>query len=499
MYKITFNIKFSKKLTKEIDEKVKKIIAILEEKITKQKNKFNYTLKSAEEDMTIEASSDSLTATDFVVQLEKQIRENIGKEFKMGVKEFKIANYEITDELEESPKKAVTLPFVNNLKIEGKKIILVYKDMAIDWIKEHYVEKSLKLLKDKIKMMNYEGKDEFREYVWEGKERKLTYNKDPAVELENKNWIRRTEAKGQYVYGREFTALMNVMKELYIENVYNKLKFYEMTFPKFEPWAVPMKSGHAKNVYPNAYFVSVPKNSSPEYWQEISDIYAITGNIPTEKIKEKTDCVGIMSYAQCPPFWIYLYNKIIDEETLPLLIYDWSGPTYRNESGGTHGLDRVEEFNRVETLFVGTKEQVVDTWKKLKDSFIKFYDEILDLEMKVARVTPWWMAHAGMKTEAGTAETGTFDLDIYLPYRGDRSKEWLEVQNASSNGEKYPTAFNVKGKSGQILWSGCCGTSFQRIIVAFLAQRGLDPKNWPKEVRERYEKRIKGLKELRYY
>ena len=214
MYSTTFEIKFSKKLTKEIEDKAKAIINALKEKLEKQGTKLNYKIKTSNDEMILEADSNSLTATDFIVQIDKQLREIIGREFKMGLKEFKIAKYEIIDELEEVPKKTLTLPLVQKLTIKDKKIILLYENIQLDWIKNHYVEKTLKVAKDKIKMMNYEGKDEFREYVWEGKQRKLTYNGDPAVDLENKNWIRRTEAKGQYVYGREFTALLNVMKEL---------------------------------------------------------------------------------------------------------------------------------------------------------------------------------------------------------------------------------------------------------------------------------------------
>ncbi len=182
-----------------------------------------------------------------------------------------------------------------------------------------------------------------------------------------------------------------------------------------------------------------------------------------------------------------------------MLIYDWSGPTYRNESGGTHGLDRVEEFNRIETLFTGTREQVVKTWLVLKGAFINFYDEVLDMEIKVAKVTPWWMAHAGIKSASENPDVGTFDFDAYLPYRGDREKEWLEVQNDSSNGDKYPAAFNVKGRKGECLWSGCAGASFQRIVVAFLAQKGLDTKNWPADVRKKFEEQTKGMKTLKFY
>ncbi|MEK6845365.1 MAG: aminoacyl--tRNA ligase-related protein [Nanoarchaeota archaeon] len=499
MYKLKFQITLTKPLVGGMDKKVVEILAVLQEKFTKQNKKFEFKHKTGKDSLEFEINSEDYAATDLLVQFDKQVRETLGKEFKCGIKSWEIPTYEITQDLEEAPKKSFTIPLAKELKFKGKQAVLTYENFPFEWVKEHYVEKSLKLIKERIKQFNYEGKDEFKEYVWEGKERKVTYTGDPAVDLEKKEWIRRTEAKGQFIYGREFTALVNVLKELYVEKIYGKLGFYEMIFPKFEPWEIPKKSGHARNIYPNAYFVSVPKNASLEYWQEIMDLYEITGEVQVEKIPEKTVNVGIMSYAQCPPFWPFLKNKVIDPETLPLLTYDWSGPTYRNESGGTHGLDRVEEFHRIETLFVGTKEQEVKAWKELKEAFIKFYDEVLEMEIKVARVTPWWMAHAGARTEQGNEEVGTFDFDAYLPYRGDRSKEWLEVQNVSSNGEKYPTAFNVKSRTQEFLWSGCAGASFERVIVAFLAQKGLETKNWPKEVRERFEKKVKGIKELKFY
>lgn len=447
----------------------------------------------------VDAAGDGYVATDFVVLFDKQVRVSLGKQFRTSIKEIKVLNYEIETELEEAPKKKITVPFAKSVKFSGKVLRLTYDKISFSNIKDQYVEKTIKLIKEKITLQNYEGKDEFRECLWKGKERPVVYRGDPAEDLEKLGWIKRTDTKGQFIYGRRFTALVSVIKKLYVENVYRKIGFFEMGFPKFEPWSVPMKSGHAKNIYPSAYFVSVPKSSSAEDWQDVMDLFEITGDIPEEKVREKSVCVGIMSFAQCPPFWPMLRGKVIDEANLPLLVYDWSGPTYRNEAGGTHGLDRLEEFNRVETLFVGTKEQVVKTWKRLKEEYTKFYDEILDMEIKVSSVTPWWMAHAGVRTASDDADIGTFDFDAYLPYRGDRTKDWLEIQNDSSNGEKYPRAFNVRAKNREYLWSGCAGAAFQRIIVAFLAQKGLDPKNWPPVIRERFEEKTKGIKGLKFY
>ena len=76
------------------------------------------------------------------------------------------------------------------------------------------------------------------------------------------------------------------------------------------------------------------------------------------------------------------------------------------------------------------------------------------------------------------SRVGTTDYEAYLPY----NKSWLEFQNVSINGDKYPTGFNVKIQSGVDCWSGCSGIGLERWTAAFLAQKGLDMEKWPEAV-----------------
>jgi len=446
--------------------------------------------------LTIEGTR-YLRPHDALVRFKKLVAEELGKKLKVGVRGVFADEYSVTFETAQEPKTDVVVPFADNVTIKGKACTIVFKNIDEETLGKNYIDKIIKLVDEKIRNQYYEGRDEFKELVWNSKEKKIAWDKDPAVELEKAGWIRRTRGKGQFVEGREFTALMNTMRELFVKHVFETNGFVEMTFPKFEPWSVPQTSGHASSIYPNMYMVCTPKTANPKDWEPVMDHYKITGEIDTKAIMDKVASVGIMSYAQCPPFWPYLEGRTIDESSLPLKVYDWSGPTYRNEAGGTHGLDRVEEFHRIETLWVATKDDSIKMWKQAIEMFKRFYDEVLDLEIRLYRVAPWWMAHEGKESEKSTEETGTYDFDIYLPYRGKRDAEWLEVQNASSIGAKYPTAFSVKGKKEE-LWSGCCGASLERVIVSFLAQKGMDTKNWPKEVADSFNKKMKAIKPLKF-
>jgi seryl-tRNA synthetase len=84
--------------------------------------------------------------------------------------------------------------------------------------------------------------------------------------------------------------------------------------------------------------------------------------------------------------------------------------------------------------------------------------------------------------EGVSERIGTTDYEAYLPY----SDSWLEFQNVSVNGDKYPKGFNVKVQSGADLWSGCSGIGLERWTAAFLAQKGFDLDDWPAEIRRRF-------------
>jgi len=428
-----------------------------------------------------------------VIRLRNLLNQELGRKLRVGVKAIKVREFRVSDyALKKKPLDAegiVISFFVESLRFKGDKAEIVFKDLNEELLENGSVDRLLALLDDKIEAQYYEGKSEIKEFKWASREKKAFYDKDPAVELEARHWIARTRAKAQFVYGPNFTVLVNAFKNLVFEHVYAPLGFREMLFPKFESWDVPKRSGHAKTIYPDAFFVYVPRESNPKVWVKEKDYFRITGEVYDKEFSEKLAPVGIMSYAQCPPFWNYLSGRTIRDESLPFKTFDWSGPTYRNEAGGTQGISRLEEFHRVETLFLGTPEQVKQTFTELDAALTKFYDGVLDLEFKKFWVTPWFLAQEGKKilSEKEGEGVGTFDYEFWLPWRGPReTSEYLETQNLSNNGDKYPKGFSVKTQKGE-LWSGCAGTSFERLICSFLSQKGFEAKNWPNEVRDRVE------------
>jgi hypothetical protein len=116
-----FNIKIRIELIKESKDIEKRIISILEELKTKYKSQ-NYEINFKNKNLNFEINSNLNTVTDILVQFEKKAKETLGKEFKTSIKEIIIEYYAIEVDLEEKPKKEITIPIANKIKFNNKKL-----------------------------------------------------------------------------------------------------------------------------------------------------------------------------------------------------------------------------------------------------------------------------------------------------------------------------------------------------------------------------------------
>ncbi|MDO9518461.1 MAG: serine--tRNA ligase [Methanosarcinaceae archaeon] len=443
--------------------------------------------------LTVE-SGKHVRAHDAMLRIRKPLAAIIGKEFKVGVRGIDVESY-IIEIPSENPLGELKIPHVSNI-VYDEGVITLTLDVGEAELEKRVPDRILTLMEDKIAAQSYGGKGEHWEILWESEKKEFTFSEDPTQEMVKQGWLKRGSSRGQWIHGAQSTRLFRTFERIVIDELLDPLGYNEMIFPKLVTWEVWEKSGHAKGVYPEIYYVCPPKTRDPKYWEEVSDYYKVTHEVPTAMIKDKIgDPIGGMCYAQCPPFWPFLQGETIPTDEFPIKVFDRSGTSHRYESGGIHGMERVDEFHRVEIVWTGTPEQVVAHSKELQERYLHIFNDILDLEWRKAWVTPWFMAQEGLDGISEQGEIGTIDYEAPLPYRGEGG-EWLEFQNVSVNGNKYPSGFNVKCQSGEELWSGCSGVGLERWASAFLAQKGLDPENWPEEFRKRVGKMPKGIRFL---
>lgn len=416
-------------------------------------------------------------AHDALFRFRKEVAQKLGRHH-LGLRNIVVTSFRIRIPGPVPESAVPRIPFITSADHHDDAVDLVLDLSAAD-LENRVPDRIVRLVQEKVAAQEYGGKGEHWELISESSRRERVYDGDPTQEMVRRRWIKHGASRGQWIFGPQAVEIFRAVERLVLDEIIKPLGFSEMIFPKLVPWEVWMRSGHAKGVYPEIYYVCTPKTRDPSYWEDIADYYKVTGTVPVDQIRERLDGpVGGMCYAQCPPFWPFVQGETLANDCLPIRVFDRSGTSHRYESGGIHGIERVDEFHRIEILWLGTREQTIATASRLHDLYTRLFEDVLELEWRCAKVTPWFMAQEGMVGESSDAEIGTRDYEACLPYNGS----WLEFQNVSVNGDKYPKGFNVKIQSGEECWSGCSGIGLERWTAVLLAQKGFDRANWPERL-----------------
>ncbi|MBS3816436.1 MAG: serine--tRNA ligase [Candidatus Thermoplasmatota archaeon] len=440
---------------------------------------------SVEKDtLTLNIDSDRyVRAHDALLRLKKRLNKELGPEHHVGVRELSIDGYAIELDLDRAPKdpEKITLPYVEEVSFDEKRCVLKISELGEKELKENYVDRIIERLKEKVDAQYYEGKEEMWELLWGSDEKEMAWEKDPTEEMLERDWIKRGPTKGKWFYRPEMAKVLKTIEKIAVKEVLKPLGFQEIVESMMVPFDVWIETGHMEGIPNEAYYVTEPKTRNPGEWEEIIDEIKIARDVPDEKLEDmiETPKAGIC-YAQCPTIYWSFRNETISDDSLPVLVYERTVPSARYESGGRHGLERVDEFHRIEPVYIGTKEQLLELKEKLIERYKHVFEEVLDIEWRMAKVEPFYLQQSGGSEKEEELDLGTVDFEAYLPYRGTREEsEWLEFGNLSVF-RKYTESFNIKSQSDTLL-SGCTGIGLERWAMAFLGQKGLDRENWPEK------------------
>ncbi len=427
------------------------------------------------------------------LRIRNVLTKEIGPKYRVGIRELRLVNPRI--ELDGEVRVSLKLPLVKGLSVVDGKTVIELEELKESEIKKPIFLRLLRLVQDKEARARWGGKAEHWKLIKQSRTKieKPVLTEDPNKILEEIGWVKRMSI-GQFLYTPPFAYLLNMIRELFLEEVVKPLGFVEAVFPKMYPLEVGLKTGHLKGVINSMMFVSLPKSYNIAEFEDLIDYMYVMDQLPPEELEKYVRPPSyFLCFAQCEPFYWFFENEVLDDSVLPIKWYDASGPSFRWEAGGLHGVERVIEFHRIEVVWLGKPEQVIKIRNELLERYEKFMDEVLDLEWRWAWVTPWFYEQSGTsgEVEVDIDRPGTIDFEAWLPYKGSREdrKAWLEIGNISIHGTKFTAPFRIKHSRGEELWTGCSGFGSERWLLAFLAQKGFNPENWPPKVRQYLEKK----------
>ncbi len=421
-----------------------------------------------------------------LLSIARQLGESLGRTSKIGVRTLRGTRYRVRFEVPTPPTRPITLPIPHTLSFEGGSAVLELTDLSEEALRDNWVDRVVQLVLEKAKRQAYAGKEQYWSLLTPARPREHAGRSDPTEEMLKRQWVRSGPTKGKWFLGPTVAHLYRTMERIARTEVLEPLGFIEVVQPHHDSFDILLKTGHLEGLPGEFYYAAEPRSRDPADWERFTDLVKITRAVPSEELAKLVGPPSaVLCYAQCPTIYWWLSGRTIPTDRLPLKVFDRTAVSNRYESGGRHGLERVDEFHRIEPVYLGTPEQLAALREELLARYARVFDEILELEWRTAWVTPFYMQQAGgVGVEDATAHVkGTIDYEAYLPYRGTReASEWLEFQNLSIVGDKYTKAFTIRAQKGE-LWSGCSGIGLERWLTTFLAQKGFEPKEWPEGFR----------------
>jgi seryl-tRNA synthetase len=437
--------------------------------------------------LTLRLTAEGSRTHQALLALTRRLKEELGRKEKVGIRTVRAVRYRLTFDVPKAPTAPVSLPIPHTLVFEGTTATLELEGLDEEALRDNWSDRAVALIEEKVRRQHYEGKEQYWKLLSQSPARELTFHDDPTEAMLHRNWLKNGPTKGKWFLGPVPAHLLRTMERIAVEEVLRPLHFEEVVQPHHDAFDTLLKTGHLEGLPGEFYYVAEPKSRDPADWERFTDLVKITRRVPEKELANLVSGpVAVSCYAQCPTTYWWLSGRTLAQETLPVKIFDRAAISNRYESGGRHGLERVDEFHRIEPVYLGTPDQLRALREQLLARYAHVFDNILELEWRTAWVTPFYLQQSGgVGVEDETERIkGTIDFEAYLPYRGARdTSEWLEFQNLSIVGDKYTRAFTIKTQKGE-LWSGCTGIGLERWLTAFLAQRGLDPAGWPKGFRE---------------
>ena len=376
---------------------------------------------------------------------------------------------------------------------EGR-LLLTFRNLTDRDIRDRVVDRAIRMVRVKEEAVAAEAEKlaPFGTILKRGVEKPFKFGGDVATEAERLGWAKRYPGRGQWIFTPPLTALLRAISELIIEKVAEPLGFEEWMFPRLMPMEVFKKlSTYVEHLPEGLFYVCAPPRD-PAAFEEFKREYALRREVRTDLLKEILEPPGyVMEAVQCPPFYQFFSGEIVRLEDLPVKAFDLLGGwTWRNEAGGVEGLVRTNEFWRMEMVFLASPEEVTEIRNKVTDLTVELVDKELDMEWRMVAGAPFFLspqeAARRMIDVSNIDKVPTLDVEVYLPYRGERDKaEWLEITAASVHRDFYVKNFRIKEAKGRPIWTGCVGHGITRWAAGFLARHGFNFDDWPKAVKEK--------------
>jgi len=311
------------------------------------------------------------------------------------------------------------------------------------------------------------------------------------LKAEEAGWLIRLSHTPLFVFKEPMTQLVSAIRTILIREIARPLRFNEWIFPRMVPDEVLGKTGWMTHHRHEAWLLDPQREIV--YDPEDPGLSPKRDHFPSLPLRFALDPI------QCVSLYFALHGKTLEENSLPLKVFEYQGGWSHRYENSPDGLIRGIEFLRLEFVWIAKEDDAIQLRNDLLLRAVESIRDHLQLEVWVAKGDACFEEPSSIAYAADDIFTPEEINEVYpLPsvdiltsyesYNGGK----LEVGSAGRH-DRLAHRFEIKVNSGKQVfypWSGCLGIGLTRLAAAFLNRYGFDPnsKNWPSLVKTAFQR-----------
>jgi len=334
------------------------------------------------------SSGRRVRAHDALLRLRNLLASRLGEKHRIGLRALRVTRYTV-----EVPSPGVTVEEARKVvgdlaKVEalGNGLLLEFSDLTEKDLESRLIDRVLRQLEAKPAPVKGARLMPLGTVLAETPPRPISEGRNVTETAEALGWIKRFPGRGQWIFTAPMAALVMGIKDLIVGRILKPMGFEEWMLPKLTPFEVMARMpGYFDHLAEGMIYACTPPRS-PEALGEFKRDFQLRRMINVEALrKELSEPSHVLEPAQCSPFYQLFAGETVSLEELPIKAYDASGWTWRWEGQATTGLERTNEFYRVESVWLAGAEEALELRDKEAEASLNFADKALDLEARGRR------------------------------------------------------------------------------------------------------------------
>ncbi len=281
--------------------------------------------------------------------------------------------------------------------------------------------------------------------------------------------------EGQVALGEPLISLFTYFDRAVCDLLAQDFDAREYRYPTLVKTKALETAGYFKSFPQHLMFVTRLRNDLDVY-QTFQESYAADG------ITSGTlDSCGNVDYCLPPTMCYHTFHqhsgRTLEEDRLHVVTA--RGKSFRFEAAYSTTLERLWDFTIREIVFMGTREDVLNSRERFMRKVFAFVGELGMSGFCEVGNDPFFCA-TDTSERIWSQRLMELKYELRLHVAPERS---IAVGSFNFHDDLFGKAFGIDHGTNGPTRSGCVGFGLERLVYAFLCQYGLDTAAWPAQVR----------------